>query len=228
MRRYSNYPLIFPVSIILMLLLSCSTGYNKYADQYYDEGMLFYERMEYDRSIDSFKKVLEVAPQGKDNHLVYYNLGMAYFKNRQYDESIYQFTKALEITPIKDKKRRFNILKRRAHAFQKNRAFDFAIIDYTDAIQLIPNHENVKNIYYDRAWVWYNKGNYNKAIEDFSKAILIDPKFDASHYGRAYIWFKKGDFQRALIDAKEAIRLKPTNNTYDDLLYRIKSSVNDK
>lgn len=66
--------LIFSLSISLFFLLSCATGYNKYADQYYDEGLIFYEKMEYARSIDSFKKVLEIAPYGEDNDLVYYNL----------------------------------------------------------------------------------------------------------------------------------------------------------
>jgi tetratricopeptide (TPR) repeat protein len=225
MKKYSNYILLFPILITLMLLLSCGTGYNKYADQYYDEGLIFYEKMEYDRSIDSFTKVLEVAPYGKDNHLVYYNLGMAYFKNRQYDESIYPFTKALEIIPEKDKKRKFNILEWRGNAYQKNNDFDYAIKDYSDTIQLIPKHENIKSIYHNRAWIWLKKGNYDKAIEDFSSAISIDSEFDAPYYGRAYVWFKKADFQRALIDAKESAKLSPANKKYDDLLYEIKSSV---
>jgi tetratricopeptide (TPR) repeat protein len=91
--------------------------------------------MEYDRSIDNFTKVLEVAPYGKDNDLVYYNLGMAYFKQRQYDESIYQFTKALELIPENGNKRKFNILEWRANAFQQKKEFDNAIKDYSDAIQ---------------------------------------------------------------------------------------------
>jgi len=225
MRKYSNYILLFPISITLMLLLSCGAGYNKYADQYYDEGLIFYEKMEYDRSIDSFTKVLEVEPYGKDNHLVYYNLGMAYFKNRQYDESIYQFTKALEIISEKANKRKFNILEWRGNAYQRNNDFDYAIKDYSDAIQLISKHENIKSIYHNRAWIWLKKGNYDKAIEDFSSAISIDSEFDASYYGRAYVWYKKADFQRALIDAKESAKLSPANKKYDDLLYEIKSSV---
>ena len=226
MKTSSKYLCIFPVSMILFLLLSCATGYNKYADQYYQEGLVFYERLEYDRSIDSFTKVLEVAPYGKDNDLVYYNLGMAYFKQRQYDKSIYQFTKALELVPGKGNKRKFNVLKWRANAFQQNKAFDNAIKDYSDAIRLIPKHEDIKDIYHNRAWSWINDGNYDKAIEDFSSAISIDSKFDAAYYGRAYVWYKKADLQRAIIDAKEAVKLSPANSTYDDLLYDIKSSAN--
>ena len=224
MKRSFKYLFILPILIILNFLLSCATDYNKYADQYYKEGLVFYERMEYDRSIDSFKKVLEVTPYGIDNDLVYYNLGMAYFKQRQFDESIYQFTKALELVPEKGHKRKFKVLEWRGNAFQQNRDFDNAIKDYSGAVQLIPTHENIKNIYHNRAWSWIKKRSYDKAIEDFSSAISIDPEFDASYYGRAYVYYKKSDLQRAIIDAKEALRLNPANKKYDDLLYEIKSS----
>jgi len=225
MRKSAKYLLVFPTPVILIFLLSCSTGYNKHADQYYDEGLVFYEKMEYGRSIDSFKKVLEVAPYGKDNDIVYFNLGMAYFKQRKFDESIYQFTKALELIPKEDIKRKFKVLMWRANAYQQNREFDDAIKDYSDAIQLIPKHENIKRIYLNRAWSWINKGDYDRAIADFSSAISIDPEFDDSYYGRAYVWYKEGDLQRAIIDAKEAVKLSPKNEKYDDLLYKIKSSM---
>lgn len=213
-----------PVLIIIFFLLSCATDYSKFADRYYEEGLVFYERMEYDRSIDSFKKILEVAPHGKDNDLVYYNLGMAYFKQRQYDESIYQFTKALELIPEKDNEKKFMVLEWRGNAFQQHKDFDSAIKDYSSAIHLIPNHKHIKNIYHNRAWSWNNKRNYDKAIEDFNSAITIDPEYDAAYYGRAYAWYKKGDLQRAIIDAKEAVKLNPASKKNDDLLYEIKSS----
>ena len=61
MRNSNNYLTKFFTIIILITILSCSTGYNKPADQYYEEGLLFFERMEYDRSIESFDKVLELS-----------------------------------------------------------------------------------------------------------------------------------------------------------------------
>lgn len=224
MRRSFKYIFIFPMWIILCVLFSCATDYNKYADRYYQEGLVFYEQMEYDRSIDNFKKVLEIAPYGKVNDLVYYNLGMAYFKQRRYDESIYQFTKALELIPEKDHERKFEVLVWRGNAFQQNKEFDNAIKDYSGAIQLIPKYENIKSIYHNRAWSWMNKKDYDKAIEDFSRAISIDPEFDASYYGRGFVWYKKGDFERAVTDAKEAVKLNPANKKNNDLLYEIRSS----
>lgn len=228
MKKFNDYLSNFSMIILLITLLSCSSGYNKHSDQYYEEGLLFYERMEYDRSIESFDRVLELAPYGKDNNIVYYNRGMAHLKNRQYDNSIYDFTKALELTPVGEKKLRFDILAFRGEAYQKSDEFDDAIKDYSDVIQLIPKHKNIKYIYSSRAWVWFRKGDPTMSINDFSKAILIDPELDAAYYGRATAWFKIKDFQRALSDAKEAAKLKPTNKKYEDLLFKIKSSLNQK
>jgi tetratricopeptide (TPR) repeat protein len=226
MRKPSKNLLIFPTVMFLFFLLSCATGYNKFANRYYQEGLAFYEKMDYDRSIDSFKKVLELAPHGKDNDLVYYNLGMAYFKQRQYDKSIYQFTKALELIPKEGNKIKFKVLMWRGNAYGKMEAFDSAIKDYSAAIPLDPRNENIKYIYHHRAWSWVDENNYDKAIEDFTRAISIDPGFDAAYYGRAYVWYKKTDLQRAIIDAKEALKLSPANKKYDDLFYKINSTMN--
>jgi tetratricopeptide (TPR) repeat protein len=217
---------IFPVVALLLFLLSCATGYNKFANRYYQEGLAFYEKMDYGRSIDSFKKVLELAPHGKDNDLVYYNLGMAYFKQRQFDNSIYNFTKALELIPREDAKRKFMVLMWRGNAFSQKKEFDRAITDYTDAIPLDPKNKSIKYIYHHRAWAWVDEKNYDQAIADFTRSISIDPKFDAAYYGRAYVWYKKADLQRAISDAKEALRLTPGNKRYDDLFYKISSAMN--
>ena len=227
--RYSNYYFsIFFTGILLIITLSCSTGYKKHADTYFEEGLLFYERMEYDRSIESFDKTLELAPYGKDNNVVYFNRGMAHLKNRQFDKAIYDFNQAFEMTPASSKTLRYDILVNRGEAYQKSKDFDHAVQDYTRATELLPEQKNIKFIYSNRAWVQYAKGNYDEAVADFSEAIKIDSEFDSAFYGRATVWSKKKDYQRALNDAKEAARLKPTDKKYDDLLYEIKSAINTR
>jgi tetratricopeptide (TPR) repeat protein len=184
--------------------------------------------MEYDRSIESFDKTLELAPYGKDNNVVYFNRGMAHLKNRQFDKAIYDFNQAFEMTPASSKTLRYDILVNRGEAYQKSKDFDHAVQDYTRATELLPEQKNIKFIYSNRAWVQYAKGNYDEAVADFSEAIKIDSEFDSAFYGRATVWSKKKDYQRALNDAKEAARLKPTDKNYDDLLYEIKSAINKR
>ena len=226
MKKLSRFAPLLSVIAIMTSILACSTGYNKHADQYFEEGLLFYERMEYDRSIESFDKTLELAPYGKDNHIVYYNRGMAHLKNRQYDKAIYDFTKSLEMTPANKKKLQYDSLINRGGAHQKSNNLELALKDYTHAIELQPKEKNIKYIYNNRAWVHYARGNNDAAIADFSEAIKIDDEFDIAYYGRATVWQKKMDYERALIDAKEAVRLRPAEKKYDDLLYEIRSAMN--
>ena len=68
--------------IILTTLISCSTGYNKPADQYYEEGLLFYGQMEDDGSFDILKF-----------------RGEAYQKGNDFDHAIKDYSDAIALVP---------------------------------------------------------------------------------------------------------------------------------
>ncbi len=213
------------LALALVGMASCSKGYNQYADEYYDQGMIFYERMEYDRSIDSFSKVLELAPYGEENDRVFFMRGKSYLKSRQYDPAIYDFTRALDLTPEGDKAMRFLILEMRGDAFLGKSEAEKAIQDYSLALSLIPDHDNAKYVYTNRGWAFYHMGRFDAAINDFSRAIDIDADLASAYYARGRTWFKKGDSQRAMADAKEALRLRPDVVSYDDFIHEIRSPV---
>jgi tetratricopeptide (TPR) repeat protein len=213
------------ICLSLLVVMACASGSQKYADDYYDQGLVFYERMDYARSVESFDKVLELDPNGKDNYKVYYNRGSAYLKNRQYTQAIYDFTKALELVPAAQKQMRYFILESRGNALQKDGQIDASIDDYTSAIQLIPLQSKIKNLYHNRGWSWISKQNYDAAIDDFNKALDRDDDFAPAYYGRAMAWYKKGDYQQAAIDAKDAIKLAPGKKEYDDLLFDIRTAA---
>ena len=162
------------ICLSLLMVMACASGSQKYADDYYDQGLVFYERMDYARSVESFDKVLELDPNGKDNYKVYYNRGSAYLKNRQYTQAIYDFTKALELVPAAQKQMRYFILESRGNALQKDGQIDASIDDYTSAIELIPRQQKVQYLYHNRGWSWISKQNYDAAIDDFNKALDRD------------------------------------------------------
>ena len=56
---------------------------------------------------------------------------------------------------------------------------------------------------------WYNKGEHDKAITDFSEAIRLDPKYVNAYIGRGLCWYNKGEYEKAMADYNEAIRLDP-------------------
>lgn len=57
----------------------------------------------------------------------------------------------------------------------------------------------------------YEKGEYNKAVADYSRAIRLNPKFSSAYSNRALASHAMGDYDMAMADHDEAIRLDPNN-----------------
>ena len=53
------------------------------------------------------------------------------------------------------------------------------------------------------------KGDYDKAIADYTEAIRLNPKLAEAYYSRGFAYGKKGDYDKAIADYTEAIRLDP-------------------
>ena len=70
------------------------------------------------------------------------------------------------------------------------------------------NPKNAK-VYYNQGIAWYNKGDYDRAISDYSKAIELNPRYADVYYNRGNAWIKKGDYERAASDYNKAIELNP-------------------
>jgi tetratricopeptide (TPR) repeat protein len=181
--------------------------------------------MEYDRAIDNFSRVIELTPNAKDINKTYYNRGIAFHKKRDYDKALYDFTQALDTTPSSDKEMMYSIFKSRGNAYLMADNYDKAIKDYNDAVLLQPSQKKNQFLYHNLGWAWFNKGQYGNAINAFSEAIDLDPAYASAYFGRATVWHAREDNQRAIIDAKEAVRLDPGNQSYDDLLYRIREAL---
>ena len=213
------------MAAVIPLLVACASNNKKYADAYYEQGLVFYNNMEYDRSIDDFTKALEINPKDKENHKVYYMRGRSYLGIRQYKEAINDFTKALEICPDGDRATKFSILESRGNAHHALNMNDAAFKDFSDAIALNPRHKNIKYVYNNRGWILQSKQDYKGAIKDYYAAIAIDPAFAPSYYGRASAYSKLGNLPRALEDAKEALRLEPEIKKYDDLVFELRSKM---
>ncbi|MCK4796405.1 MAG: tetratricopeptide repeat protein [Spirochaetes bacterium] len=66
---------------------------------------------------------------------------------------------------------------------------------------------------FQRGVAWYHKGEYDKAIEYYNKAIELDPNYTYAYYNRGSAWENKGEYDKAIKDYNKAIELDP-NYTY--------------
>lgn len=237
MKRQLPFFILF-LAIGGLLFYGCSTsrGYNKYADEFYSQGRAWFEKGEYDRAIDDFTKVLEMAPGGKENAVVYYNRGLAYYKNRQYDRAIYDFDRALELIRGGSEKSTaapspkieyelFNIYKARGDSWFYQGSYNRAIDDYSEALRYGEQREELPSLYNSRGWAHVSNEEYDRAIQDFTAALRISPRLAQGYYGRGHAWRQKGDLQRALEDARKAQKLRPEDRDYDDFVYELRSSI---
>lgn len=55
----------------------------------------------------------------------------------------------------------------------------------------------------------FKKGDYVKAIADYTEAIRLDPKLALAYYSRGLTSVKKADYDKAITDFTEVIRLDP-------------------
>lgn len=63
--------------------------------------------------------------------------------------------------------------------------------------------------YNNRGVVYYGKGDYDRAMSDFNKAIELKPDLAAAYNNRGVVYRDKGDYDRAMRDYTKAIELKP-------------------
>lgn len=82
---------------------------------------------------------------------------------------------------------------------------DVAIAACARVIRENPKHAKA---YHNRGIAWHKKGDYDRAIADFSEAIRLEPH-PLVYFNRGVAWTTKGEHDKAITDYNEAIRLEP-------------------
>jgi len=63
--------------------------------------------------------------------------------------------------------------------------------------------------YKKRGNAYYEKGQYDKAISDYSKAIELNPRYANAYNNRGNVYDEKGLHDKAISDLSKAIELNP-------------------
>jgi len=93
----------------------------------------------------------------------------------------------------------------------KSRDYLQALGEFSRALEINPNHEPS---YYWRGVAQYRLNNYPKAIDDFTVAINLAPRYLYFHW-RGATYFKMNNCGRAVDDFTRALRIKATGIDYN-------------
>jgi tetratricopeptide (TPR) repeat protein len=150
------------------------------ADHYYSRGFAYYRR-DPDRAIADFDQVIRLDPK---HFFSYVHRGDAYRLKHDYDRAIADYDKAIEVVGFKgDSPKSF----RGGLEGDRDRSLHFA--------------------YTARGHAYKDKGDYDRAIADYDKAIRLNPYWEEyTDRGIAYL-IGKHDYDRAIADFNQAIRL---------------------
>ena len=138
-----------------------------------------------------------------------------------YSKAIKFYTDAIE----RDSSRA-NLYLKRAQAYQAFGNNKKALNDYKKAIQIDSSYSNSYDFFFNRSLSHADLGDYESAIKDLNKAIVIKPRSLYAHYNRGLYKQRLGDYESAIDDYTKSIDIFPTS----DSLYwraRLKEELGD-
>ncbi|XZN97959.1 MAG: tetratricopeptide repeat protein [Microcoleus sp.] len=81
-------------------------------------------------------------------------------------------------------------------------------------VQHQPTRSQTATAYRLRGISSYDRSDYDKAVEDFNRAIDLNPEKADSYYQRARAYHKKSDWDRVIVDCERAIKRKKEADYY--------------
>src|ERR1041384_3873173 len=171
--------------------------------EFYAKGIAYTMLGDKDLAIINFDRAIELNPR---RYISYLSRGLAYRDKEKYDHAIADFDRAIELEskmPNTDAEQRKDFDERMRKASG----------DIHKLIQLDPEpwfywfRRGVAND--ERGAAYGQKGDLDRAIADFDRAIQIEPNLADAYNNRGAAYGLKGDVDRAIADFDTAIQLNP-------------------
>lgn len=199
----------------------------KTSKEYYQKGVECYHQNNINEAIENFTSCIEIEPE---NIFGLCNRGLSYYKNYEYKKAIIDFTKTIELDSHSwiaylnrslsyKESGYYDLSLKDLKTIQKQCNEKHILIEVEKEIQSVINCIDYKEIpssvfkqminiqkteedYLKEGRSLEDKNNHKTAIESYSKAINLNPKFKDAYYSRARCYYTIGDFEKAITDYK--------------------------
>ncbi|MGB3948096.1 MAG: tetratricopeptide repeat protein [Bacteroidia bacterium] len=168
------------------------------AKGYFMKGMNYKELKDTTRAISSMQTAVE---QDQQYYNAFVQLGMLCAAKKN-PLAIEYYKNAVKINP-----KSIEALYSLAKYYQDTEAFPKAIEAYNNLLKI---ESKSMNTYYNLGVIHLiNLKKYDEALNYFSTAIQINPKYVQAYYGRALCYQAKGDKKNALLDFEACVNINP-------------------
>lgn len=180
----------FKVTLIAVCLISLSSFVFAAQIGYAANG-------NHDKS-DALSNQIESTPSAAS--IMYFFRGLYYVQIKQYDLAVADYTKIIELEPEGAIPYYY-----RAYSYSELGKYDLALHDCNKAISIEPNAE----FYSERGYVEWKKELFSDSIDDFTKAIELEPNTAFFYVGRGNAYGCMEKYNEAIKDFQKAIQLNP-------------------
>lgn len=167
----------------------------------------------YKKAITTFKN----QAKSKVSYQSYFtNLGLVLYKTKQYDESIENLDVAVSIDPddtLEPKNYVVYYLRSLPHFAKGENTPAFENLNKAVALE-----SKDPILFYQRGIVLKKTYQYNSAISDFTKCLLLNEKIFMAHYFKALCYMELGNFKECIASCKKFLIAFPSDSEAKDLL----------
>lgn len=165
----------------------------------------------YTEAINDANMSISLAPQLPN---VYKYRAQIYMDFSKWREAICDYDKVAKLGKLNS-----GSYNNRAYAYMRIKKIDLALADANDALRLDSNNADA---YDTRGTIYFRKGPnyYQEALQDYSKAILLNPRLWEAYENRANLYSAMGSATTDIDQKKEYMRLRAA----DLLIFRKKES----
>ncbi len=175
---------------------------------YAGRGVAEFAKGAYEQAIADAKKAVELKPGAHpESYLI---LGTLADRDGDHEARIDYMNKAIALAP-----EYAEAYAGRGNGYLAENRYDLALADFNKAVALKPElsgplQQNFEIIYIERGGLRGKDGNYGAAIDDYTRALQLNPLNTRALNDRGDAYYMTGDFDRAIADFTKAIESDPS------------------
>lgn len=166
-------------------------------DFYFNRGLAKKKSGLFDDALSDYNKALVINPNLSS---AYVGIGVIYSERKTFRDALFYYEKALQLSP-EDGIIFHNI----GNIKSQLGDLDAAIESFSSAVNYRPY--SIAFVYLDRGVALIKLKDYDAAINDFDKSLLLNPKFPTVYFYRGKAKQLKGNISEGCDDIKKAIDL---------------------
>ncbi len=206
---YNQYLKLMPqdrvekiLTLRAMLQEMDSGSESRKCDLLFKLGLLFAAEQDYEDSLTSWEKVLDLKP---DFYAAWHNRGNALSDLGRKEEAVQSYDKAVEI-------------KSDYHAAWYNRGLALSALGRKE--EAVQSYDKALDIKPDDRSAWYKRGGalsalgrYEEAVQSYNRAVEIKPDYHAAWNSRGLALSALGRYEEAIQSCDKAVAIKPDYHT---------------